>query len=886
MRNVKRLATAIVVVLALLSVLPASAQDFEWIYRADNFLRKPQSIPKFDVDPVRGRVFMCSGSYDTYWTDDKGETWHPVFDTLMWYLDDNAMFRFMDDGAYLFTASLYSPKNPMSILSEDGGDTWGWARKTLDGTPFTTQEMAYMVPVQPAYQVYSHAHNAVDSVNGYYVTKDRGRTYRHIYQSGYSVGNVRSPGDSLLAWYDMNDHSTKTWSILNADRDAVYTPTAVPIEVRLNGSTVRVQDWYRLKDGTDVAVYPLVGLGSITPKNSQGAVCVVWPGGSDTTCYRSYHDPLDGAERDLRSFAAFRCSDSLVLVIGVRGEVFAIRAGQREMVPVHIPAIRDSVFQGISDMGMNGHMVLCALAVPRFESAARHRFLLIDTRTLTVTETVGDGPAYRFREFRPKALMPLDERRWLWAMPDAYGEVMRTDDAGATWRPLSIPKRGVFYPPTYYGIRQLIPTPDGGVALRTSTGRWFTPDGSGSYKVALGSPNSHTSAITTEYGEGIMLATTPDLEYRARYGDPFITPDPSGAMVTCGDAVLRWSQDGTFRDTLLPRAASVVRFLDNGVWAAGKDSLWFSFNQGKEWLYVNHTFPFVTDTLRDRIDTVRAGIGDVVAADDGSILVGLRGVRRLDGSTPVDSIPGGVLWTTDLGATWTPVTEGIPTNAYVMSLHRLKTGTLLCVAAELLGTGADIYEPRAVPFVISRTVVYRSTDHGRSWMTVHNFGSSGAIPSSDPRVAVGETTTFALHPYYGLYGTWNDGRTWGLVDVTNMGQQVINDAWQSPDGWTHIATDSGYARIRTDRLTSVREAVSGSADVATVRVRPEAGTYTIDAMAEPVTFTIHDVQGREVFRVERPQLGVAPLPSLPSGAWIATVRTPSGVVHCPFTTLR
>jgi len=78
------------------------------------------------------------------------------------------------------------------------------------------------------------------------------------------------------------------------------------------------------------------------------------------------------------------------------------------------------------------------------------------------------------------------------------------------------------------------------------------------------------------------------------------------------------------------------------------DSVYFSFNEGREWVYISKTMPVIkTDTV-----STTSGLGDIIMANNGRIVAGLRGMQIYEEDGELrDTTPGGIVGSTDGGST-------------------------------------------------------------------------------------------------------------------------------------------------------------------------------------------------------------------------------------------
>jgi len=318
----------------------------------------------------------------------------------------------------------------------------------------------------------------------------------------------------------------------------------------------------------------------------------------------------------------------------------------------------------------------------------------------------------------------------------------------------------------------------------------------------------HYSGNRNFYGEDYRAV------YRSRYGPStayFHTPN---SLWTSGDVVTRWTANGEFIDTTLARRARVIKRVSDNIVVASMDSVWISGNNGREWVYISEHWPKAIFGK----DTVKSALGDMVESKNGDLIAGLRGIRLYDSlGVVIDSIPGGILRSVDSGLTWSPGPTGIPNNVYVSSLLKLPSGTLLCLASDV------VLDPRKVDpyqgpyrlalnncgeseYKMGQAYIYRSVDDGWTWTQTFIFPSREFLPATDPRlVMMPDGRVMAIQPDAGIAISATDGASFGIGDPLYIGNPVIHDAAFTDDGWAHFATDSGYVRVRISNILDVKE---------------------------------------------------------------------------------
>jgi hypothetical protein len=110
------------------------------------------------------------------------------------------------------------------------------------------------------------------------------------------------------------------------------------------------------------------------------------------------------------------------------------------------------------------------------------------------------------------------------------------------------------------------------------------------------------------------------------------------------------------------------------------------------------------------------------------------------------------------------------------------------------------------------------------------------------------------------------------------------------DGWLHVASDSGYVRIRREKLTSVDASGNHTAVlVHQIRVDYREDTRELELPADikdGACIIVADIRGVVVYHSAHTSGYRHRLPDLPTGSYIAAVRTAHGVTSMPLVIVR
>ncbi len=850
-------------------------QLYEWMYRPPYYARKLDKIvgyyaaPFTQYDPLRKRTFVSADAYDVHYTTDEGRTWTPMFDTLMWYLDLGNAMQIHRNGTYVWYSTIYYPSNYMNILSEDGGKTWRMAIVDTLAGPFGSRDEIPGIVVEPsfhAWQGYRARRVTPVDVRGAWVTADNGRSFRRIRYHRPSLEQValQSPADSLLSYFDGN-----TMFVANVARDTMFWQWNIP---GLLGNT----RWFIMADSAIVGnnggrvvfgTRPSSGVRPLSALNE--------PSGTDSVVFSVSH--------------SLRISDSLVVFFTNLGGIAAYRVGWEGVRLLRSPTKGRALFNAPT-YGVNDTILVVGYALMGAHPSERARYVVVDLRTMEVRHYSSDGPTQAWTSGSIRYIAPLSPTRWVELNRYDPGVVKETKDAASTWGLLDIPDRIDFMPIVYGGVRQIVPRADGRAMLRTAFNGVLVPSDTG-YTMPIETAfswnksrwrASGTGVIPGEHLDSRFDATGPSV--RTIYGDqPLVVIDDT-SFVTTGGAPLRWSNSGRFLDTIFPREATHFNRLDNGMWVLGGDSTWFSFNAGREWVYVSRAFPHRLG--RDVGGWATAPISASIAANDGAVLLGRRGMQKVHQRLYVDSIHGGLLRSPDLGNTWWQDTT-INHRYAVLSLAKSRSGVLFCLSTEIVHEPEGKTDAEGNPthaWWYARTFVHRSTDHGRTWRLSMTLPYRPTIPQAEPKLVVSDDVVYCIQPTAGVYRSFDEGQRWNVAEIVSLPPTYsINDVWQPGDGYLYFATDSGYARIHVDDVASASiEQRQDGAGVAVLTYQTSAHELIVDVTdgfeAEVI---VCDIQGRIHYQSMHHGHHPHRLPPLPSGAYVAAVRTPQGVTSMP-----
>lgn len=838
-------------------------QEPEWPMRIPSYFRLKGGSSRFCVDPTRNAILFDGGAYDTYVTSNDGRSWRTVFDIKMFYIDNATSWMFDQTGRWFYEGRVYG-KLPVNLVSENGGDS---LRYLLIDTGYMGKNRVWgEVPPRmvPPNAVVFDASGRPDTGQGIYFTTDAGRSFRKF--QGMTINRsimfLRPVKPGAFAVID------SAWNAVEVDVNSGAS-TTTDVSAR--------HQYVRLSDNTVV-------------QGGSGFIQIRRPPDTAFTVLQTYPDPSSGTQRPIGARYIGLVNDTLALILGTAGETFVV--GQRQGLRILNAPVYRTRYQAVIAVGIYKDLMITTACIPEGTAEAGNEYTVYNVRT--GEHSVHRHPGYSdplpmLDHLAAFKIVPVSEREWLASF--RVGEFLRTTNAGATWTYVDNIDQDAQWGDAWVGLERLFPRGDGSMAVVTDRGRLMIDRAkAGQWEVVLPGLFTHRlqlprNQISIFTGSRVAYADDHAGQYRHRYGpSTAFFPKPDECWVS-GDALTRYTADGVFIDTLLHRKARYIKRISPSLIAASMDSLYFSFNEGKEWVYVGYMLPKYTDgTARPT-----AGVGDLVQADDGSIILGLRGMKVADQDGSLrDSIPGGLMISTNGGNTWVRTGSEIDRGLYVSSLHKTANGTLLCMASEV---NIDLwyvdrdgeyrrYEDGTGPegiFKLDRSFIYRSTDHGRTWSSVFISPDRERLGRTDIRfAAMPDGRVLALHPSFGIAISANDGRTWSVGDPLNIGDPVINDVVFTDDGFVHFATDEGYARLRIENIVSVQDERHVAVGDMQARVTPD-GQLRLSSADEIITVTVSAIDGRVMCtQACKANSAEIDMTSWPRGAYLVMATTLAG----------
>lgn len=759
----------IVVVVAVVCSMhvSVSAQSVDWIVRLPRMpIGWQVGTSRVVEDVVRQRLFTLGWKRGTtLMSEDGGRTWSGEYSIYTDVVGKNANLIVLADGTYLYHGQ--TPFNQrVAVVSSDGGETW----RKLTEDPRVLKEGIHNGIVEFIEPHYITAFDSSANSGGTskLLSPDLGVTWRPFPKQPLDPGVVsyvwHQAAPYIIYW------SGRThWYRCDVRTDTAWTETSIPAElehaVEVGSSVVgSLNGRLAYMEHYDSSV-TTTELNVITAVDVADSTAFVFDGSGCTYEIQ----PRTGALRRLSCVQTSSAGQQLGLDL-------ASRYGDRLL----------AVWKDTADVWIMVEFDLEA-GTSTINRARYRRSPVLYNNTSPLTY-LGEKGLFMITDQPPK-----------------FREVVRTLDLGSTWI-LSDSIDVKDLEPAFLPMSSAVQTETGPLLLQSGFDHLLRKE-DGQWKERM-------QYVTT--GHERVVERKPTL-----FAD-------EGDVLVPGEMLLKLDQGSCeFVDTVLPRRAMFMRRLTDGMLAAGNDSLWLSFTNKREWIYV-------TAGLTEVQPTQRGKVSDVARLSNDDLLCAIRGVDLVD-STGVRTIVkrGGITKSTDDGDTW-KWTDSLPEGmTHVTTLLTLRSGTVLAHSARVVN---DPVSP-----IVESAALLRSDNNGTQWNIVaRDFRSNIPYPDMEPNIVEVANGAIVATMYSGnVVVSFDDGKSWDVVDVPELGTTQVNNITLRGDGTLLVSTNLGVGILRIPNVTSVDE----HRPTSTTNQIAVDGVLHYQWKGAPATLTIRDLNG-------------------------------------------
>lgn len=743
------------------------AQSVDWVVRLPRMpIGWQVGTSRVVEDVVRQRLFTLGWKRGTtLLSEDEGRSWSGEYSIYTDVVGKNANLIVLADGTYLYHGQ--TPFNQrVAVVSSDGGETW----RKLTEDPRVLKEGIHNGIVE---FIEPHYITALDSSansggTSKLLSADLGRTWRPFPVQPLDTGVVSN------AWHQAAPYiiywSGRThWYRCDVRTDTVWSTTSVPSEL----------------DGA-------VELGASVVGSMNGRL--------------AYMVHVDSAVTvtDLSILSALAITDSTAYVFDSAGCTYEIQPRTGSIRRLSCVSGSSTGEQLALDLASKYGSLVLAVWRDAADTWIMEEFDL-EAGTSTINRARYRRSPVLYNNTSPLTYLGEKGLFMITDQPPKFREVVRTLDLGSTWI-LSDTIDVKDLVPAFLPMSSAVQTESGELLLQSGFDHLLRKE-------------------DDQWKERMQYLTTGHERVLERKPTLFMDEDDvlvPGAMLLKLDPTTC-----AFVDTILPRRAMFMRRLSDDMLAAGNDSLWLSFTNKREWIYV-------PAGLTDVPPTQRGKVSDVARLLNGDLLCAIRGVDSVDPAGLRGILKrGGITKSTDDGDTWSTI-DSLPEGmTHVTTLLTLPSGNVLAHCARVVN---DPTSP-----LVESAALLRSVDNGAQWTIVaRDFRSNIPYPDMEPNIVQVANGAIVATMYSGnVVVSFDDGENWDVVDAPELGTTQVNNILLRRDGSLLISTDVGVGILRIPSVTAVDEHRSTS----TIHQIAMDGVLHYQWKGAPATLTIRDLNG-------------------------------------------
>ena len=813
------------------------AQSIDWLPRIPLMQTGWQTPGEAVVaeDSIRNRLMTVGWRIGTvYRTEDNGASWQGQYALGTDVVGKYGTIYVAPDGRYLWHG--LTPWNQrVALVSSDGGETWrGYTRDTMVYKDGLYRGLLWIIP---PYNIRAYENISTGAL---VMSSDLGNTWRRVQYPPADSIPLSEPREMIAAPNMIYRTGNPYMYRFDASKDTVWTQT------RVGGRGSFVKE---------------VGGGVVTVASGALYVYQSW---SDSSCriVRTWTDDVTGDTVALSIGSVQLLDDSTVYAYDDRGWIFEIRPHSG-----HIRCIRPfgRAFPLVSGVG-NGRAKYIWSGVYGNASMS-----IVDVNGLgwCVAELQNgavarvDTVASRDADVIQNGLYPLtylgDRGVFMFLVSTGgFREVVRSTDLGASWIHTS-KVEGDELEPTFIGVRSTVRASDGTLLMHTTRDHCVIPDVRGSIERSF----RLTDLLS------VLFQTDRTLLF-----------DRASTLYRDGDRVLLTGRTlgeydyklGKTVNVVLPRVSRFVRRLTSSMLAAGADSLWMTFDDGREWAYVSQT-------LTSPVEQPRGQFSDATRTTSGVLLAAVRGVDYKDTNERRGIVRyGGIARSIDNGDTWQWVTNLPDSMRFVTRVQRVNDSIVLAIAGRMLIDSALLRSDNKFQSEVDASTILISTDDGATWSVASRDIRTGMPRGNhEPEICVLENGVVlaSLHSGFAFMST-TSGRSWSVIDLPELGLGSVHGFTRETNGDVIISTSVGAGYLRLPGVTSVDgDNDNGARRTAVAFVAN--GQLHVDVAAPQSRVRIISVDGRCVSEQVRDQgRAVVDLTTFARGMYVVEIHSTSG----------
>ncbi len=800
----------------LICALSVQAQSIDWIQQIPQMPLGWQNPGALVVseDALRGRLLTVGWKIGTTLrTTDNGKTWFGVYALGTDVVGKDAEMYVTPDGRYLYWG--LTPWNQrVALVSTDGGIEWRTITKDervfKDGSHRGFERLIFPAHIRAFDTSYT-----VPNL----ISHDFGISWRR-FPPRILDSTISMPRELQVAPHVLYNERTMYWDRIDVRTDTQWTKTSV--SARLH-QLVEVDGGVVARRNGELHIYPSL---------------------MDTAMvYRTWTSEVTGETINLSISDIHWLNDSTAFAFDRSGWVFEIRPRTNTIrliqpfgAPFTSPNIVVSSSTKLVHAVTHGNRCIAIYQNANSKPHGANKWQIVEFENGDVLRT--NTCWARFADVVINGNYPItylgSKGMYMFIMlpgNNRFREIVRSTNLGTTWehiQNINVEELDPEYLPIIRSARVNNRTE---TVVHTAYEHLLETNSNGAVEIR----QRLTDRSFFDYGQETIYG-----------GNPSFYEDNNRLVLADRVLGILDIDSGYVVDTLLKRSVRFFRRITPTLLAAGKDSLWLSFNNGKEWVNVTAAIP--------QLEGKRRGVfSDVAMTSTGTLLCAVRGVDYQGGSTGNGvAAYGGIVRSTNYGDSWQWCTN-LPANMqYINSIVRASDSMLLATAGTIVADSAEIRNGGRFSATIENSAILKSTDDGATWTLAatdvrtgmrSNFIDPGLLVLSNGNVLANLHSGAVLH-------SSNGGHSWSQLDIANLGQAVVHHLRAEHNGTVVASTSIGVGYLRVPSVTNVNEPGEQVPSTQPHVTYQPSGTLTVSDAPQGARLGIFSMDGRQVQSVQ------------------------------------